>query len=42
MEDHLNDKRNTEAVSSIPYQNVMIDAIQVSISSTFHKQLLHS
>jgi len=41
MEDHLNDKRNREAVSSIPYQNVMIDAIQVSISPIFYEKLLH-
>jgi hypothetical protein len=34
MEDHLNGKRNTEAVSSIPYQNVMIDAIQILRSET--------
>ena len=34
IEDQLNAKRNTEAVSSIPYQNVMLDAFQILRAET--------
>ena len=34
MEDQLNAKRNTEIVSSIPYQNVMLDAFQILRAET--------